>query len=115
MVELGIATPGSNILRDRVRYEADGAVGVDAGEWLVRTELARRVPFPDTFSTEDWIRVVPEDTKFLRLLLNSGVIPVCSEIPTLRYNLGGMSNEFAVLSRNEEDLLWQKPSPADGN
>jgi hypothetical protein len=85
-VELGAIVPGSHVYRDGMRTEVDG------GEWLLATELVRRLRFQCVLEGDDWANRIGEDDKFQAKLLAAGVVVACTERPTLIYRLGGESN-----------------------
>lgn len=96
MCRLGVYTPGSNIFKDRAdpAGHPDPVRSVDTGEWLLARELLLEVPFRDDFTTEDGAERTGEDDKLLADLIARGERIVCNGQPTLRYYLGGYSNNF---------------------
>ncbi|HEY2117093.1 MAG TPA: glycosyltransferase family A protein [Candidatus Angelobacter sp.] len=93
----GIFVPGSHIARDRASAET-----VDTGEWLFSRSLLIQVPFPVHYTASDKSQRTTEDTKLLRRLLQRGVQIRCTELPTLKYYLGGYSNEHATVRQGTE-------------
>lgn len=95
-VELGIFVPGSNIVKDRVDpYNNPNSIrSADTGEWLFERELLIKYPFPETYTAEDIASVITEDDKLLSLLVDNKIPVMCTNKPTLKYYLGGYSNNF---------------------
>jgi glycosyltransferase involved in cell wall biosynthesis len=85
---LGVFIPGSHVVRDQA---ASGTV--DTGEWLLDRELLIRMPFPVRYTSADLSKQTTEDTKLLRRLMRKGTRIRCTELPTLKYYLGGYSNQ----------------------
>jgi glycosyltransferase involved in cell wall biosynthesis len=85
-VRLGAFTPDSNVYRDGIGTE------VDAGEWLLATDLVRRLTFQCVLDDEEVVNRIGEDDKFLEKLLAAHVPIACTERPTLIYRVGGESN-----------------------
>lgn len=85
-VQLGVYEPGSNLYKDGVRTEVDG------GEWLLATELARKLRFECVLTEEELVNRIGEDDKFLEKLPAAAIPIACTERPTLIYRLGGQSN-----------------------
>jgi len=110
--DLGYFRSSSNIVHDRASGPASEAA-VDAGEWLLDAELARAVPFPESFSIEDWERNVPEDRKFMLQLMELQEPIACTNLPTLNYYLGGLSNEFSTRGVPDTELTWQRPQASN--
>jgi hypothetical protein len=94
----GVFQPGSNIVRDRVDPwgHPDPARTVDMGEWLFDRKLLLDHQFCTEYSAEDWFNITTEDDKLMEDLVNNGITVACSELPTLRYYLGGYSNAFCL-------------------
>lgn len=92
MVEEGILTPGSCIMKDAAL--PDGPRSVDTSEWLLATSLARAVRFRETYSAAELSRRETEDDFFARDLLRAGVRIESTRLPTLVYYLGGYSTVF---------------------
>lgn len=104
MVELGIMTPGSNVVRDRVetRPGRPRVLLVDTNVWLLRTELLLEHPIPEDFSYQDWLDNLAEDDKLLESLVGAGVPVECTGLATVKYYLGGYSNDFDGSSGRSE-------------
>lgn len=106
----GVVRPGSNVYRHRSGLVGDLATdsesaGVDVGEWLIATNLARRIGFADTFSTHDYDEMIGEDDKFLSRLFSEGIEARCTNQPTLVYRL---SNNGEPAS-----LAWDPPGASE--
>lgn len=100
--ELGIVTPGSNVFRDRLQMPYSC---VDLGEWLLPRDFLTEHPFERTYSTEDWQEIVVEDAKLAEDIKTSGLAVESTRRPTLRYHLGGYSNNFTEAA----PIYWQRP------
>ncbi|MCP2258274.1 Glycosyl transferase family 2 [Streptoalloteichus tenebrarius] len=98
MLAAGVVSVGSCVRRDRLDPldVPDPVVSVDTGEWLLARELLLEVPFRDEFDADDAARSIGEDDKFARDLQARGEPVACTGKPTLRYYLGGYSNNFSV-------------------
>jgi hypothetical protein len=90
----GTIVPGDPVMRDGIRAApGDGAeASVDMNEWLFRTEQLRRIGFDLEFSQSDMRHRIGEDDKLYCRILADGLRFACSERPTVRYYLGGVSN-----------------------
>jgi glycosyltransferase involved in cell wall biosynthesis len=88
--------PGSNIIRDRADPldDLDPARTVDMGEWLLERNLLLEYPFSTEYDQDDWENATCEDDKLMENLIRNGIGIACSELPTLKYYLGGYSNAF---------------------
>ena len=96
LCDKGVFQPGSNIVRDRadpLGYP-DPARTVDAGEWLLARTLLLEYPFCTEYNNIDWKNVTTEDDKLLQTLIENRIPITSTEQPTLRYYLGGYSNNF---------------------
>lgn len=93
-VSQGILEPGSDVVRDGPREDRDcrNVATVDMNEWLFRTEVLRAVGFGTSFTEAEAANQVGEDDKLLARLRAAGVRFGCSRQPTVRYQLGGVSN-----------------------
>jgi hypothetical protein len=93
-VDYGTIIPGDPVMRDGVRGPAaeTNYATVDMNEWLFRTERLRRIGFDAEFSSADLHNRTGEDDKLYRRFLAHAVRFGCTERPTLRYYLGGVSN-----------------------
>ncbi|WP_344121230.1 glycosyltransferase family 2 protein [Streptomyces blastmyceticus] len=93
----GVVEPGSCVRRDRFDPPGvpDPVVSVDTGEWLLARELLLEVPFTDDFDARDEAELIGEDDKLARSLRERGEPVSCTGRPTLRYHLGGYSNDFS--------------------
>jgi glycosyltransferase involved in cell wall biosynthesis len=107
MVERGVRIPGSNVVLDRadpVRVSSfrpstvlqadDPVMTVDQSVWLIRRQLLLRLPIPETFTEADHAANAAPDDKLLGVLVNDGVPIVSTGRPTVRYYLGGVSNNY---------------------
>ncbi|MGH3620558.1 MAG: glycosyltransferase [Sciscionella sp.] len=101
-VELGAVTPGDNIWRDRVDLPD---TCVDLGEWLLPRQFVLGVQFDLAYSLADWQNILVEDGKLARKINASGLPIISTKRPTLRYYLGGYSNNFSPVA----PIYWDKP------
>jgi glycosyltransferase involved in cell wall biosynthesis len=92
-----VYVPWSNVIRDQVqaRDVPNRIQMVDTSEWLFTRKQALATPFGETFSQEDWEKVIGEDNKLLARIVDMDVRVASSHLPTLHYVLGGLSNGFA--------------------
>lgn len=93
-LEQGVFAPGSPVMRDGVRGPdcPENCATVDMNEWLFRTACLRGLGFDDRFSQFEVDHRVGEDDKLFQRARAEGVKFVCSQRPTVRYYLGGVSN-----------------------
>ncbi len=93
-VRAGVMVPGDAVMRDGPVSIPDpmNLATVDMNEWLFKTEALKEIKMEFNFSNEDILNKVGEDDKlFSRIrLLNLPV--VSTQLPTIRYYLGGVSN-----------------------
>lgn len=96
LVKLRVFERGSHVMRDRVERTDHRSVVtlVDTSEWLIARSLALKYPFPTQCSASDWAARITEDDLLLRSLVAAGVSISCSGLATLRYYLGGYSNQY---------------------
>jgi glycosyltransferase involved in cell wall biosynthesis len=106
MVRLGVYTPGSNVFKDRADPlgHPDPVRSVDTGEWLLARPLLLEVPFRDQFTAEDGLNLTGEDDKLLSDLIARGEPIACNGRATLRYYLGGYSNNPGA--RLDASFAW---------
>ncbi|MCS0634960.1 glycosyltransferase [Streptomyces sp. LP05-1] len=92
----GVVAPGTCVRRDRLDPlgTPDPVVSVDTGEWLLARELLLRLPFRDDFDAADEAARTGEDDKLAADLRRAREPVSCTGLPTLRYYLGGYSNNF---------------------
>lgn len=93
-VRHGVLTPGEAVMRDGRRGlgEPDCVATVDMNEWLFRTEILRGIGFDFSFSDEDVANCIGEDDKLFARVMETGLNFACTEMPTVHYRLGGVSN-----------------------
>ena len=94
--DAGIYTPGSNIVRDQVKTGNRAQSMVDMSEWIFNTDLLREIKFATEYSEEDWTLSRAEDNKLLSEIVLRGIEVPCSQQATLRYYLGGFSNNWST-------------------
>jgi len=102
----GVFVPGSNIEYDRCDPIGvpDPIRIVDTSEWLLKRSLVLKIRFPTNFTHKDWIGLTTEDDKFLEKLVKTGTPIVSTRLPTLKYYLGGYSNnldDLHIINRKE--------------
>jgi glycosyl transferase family 2 len=96
LVQKRVMDVGSNVVRDRV----DPTPGpsqimlVDTNVWLIRTEVLRKVKIPEDFFYQDWLDNIAEDDKLVEALVAARVPVGCSGRATVKYYLGGYSNDL---------------------
>lgn len=106
MCERGVRIRGTNVLLDRadsvrlsgsfhtstVIQDEDPVLLVDQSVWLLRRELLLRLPIPETFTDEDHATNTAPDDKLLGTLIRNDIPLFSTGLPTVRYYLGGISN-----------------------
>jgi glycosyltransferase involved in cell wall biosynthesis len=105
MCDRGVRVRGTNILHDRadplrsssfrpstVIQATDPVFLVDQSAWLIRRDLLLELPIPETFTEEEIEANTAPDDKLLHVLLMNDVPIFSTGLPTLRYYLGGVSN-----------------------
>lgn len=96
MCEAGVMQPGSHVFRDstEVSLEGTSVAAVDMGSWLFRSSMFRGLRFETDYSEWEIQNSVTEDDKLLSAMLGAGLALACTGRPTLRYALGGYSNQW---------------------
>lgn len=87
MLKADVVQKGSNIWHDKFGYT------VDTNVWLLRAELFADKDIPNEYTQDDYDECRPEDEKMMELLINNNVKVLSNEEPTVKYYLGGYSNE----------------------
>lgn len=100
--ELGIVTPGTNIVRDYIDMPESC---VDLGEWLLRREFLKTNQFVCSYSPQDWWTINVEDAKLADAIKHSKLPISCTHLTTLHYYLGGYSNNFS----EDATIYWSPP------
>ena len=92
----GVMHPRDSVIRDRATLRvADRDYGmVDMGEWLFDRALFSKVRFDDQSARDKYQLHGGEDDRLLREMCRLAIPFACSQAPTLRYRLGGFSNDF---------------------
>ena len=100
MKEAEVVVPGSNIWHDKFGYT------VDTNVWLLRAELFNNQEIENKYTEEDYEECRPEDEKMMELLIKNNVRVLSNQMPTVKYYLGGYSNE----SDNpiEGTIVWER-------
>jgi len=93
--QTGIYQPNSQVVRDQVVPHCREKSMVDTSEWLFDTSFLREIKFAKQYSRDDWLLSRAEDNKLLDSIVESGVMIPSTCRPTLRYYLGGYSNDWA--------------------
>jgi hypothetical protein len=96
-----ICAPGSNVIRDRPDLNDPP---VDTSAWLLARQLLLEVPFDEHFSRADAENLVGEDDKLFQALVSRGERLACTQRATLKYYLGGYSNNPA--GKTDETFSW---------
>jgi hypothetical protein len=109
-LSLGFFSEGSNVARDRIDNTPDGIQIVDAGEWLLPTDLALEIGFAEKLGFYEWRWNEPEDVKFLKEIIRRQVPVASTHEATLNYFLGGMSNEAQIMNKPDKGQVWQRPN-----
>ena len=91
MVSRGVRTKGSNVIKDSLDPKDHSPV--DLGEWLLRRDILLEIPFVTEYTANDLKIGRHEDDIFLEDLASRGEPIACSQLPTLRYYLGGYSTK----------------------
>jgi glycosyltransferase involved in cell wall biosynthesis len=105
MCDRGIWIRGTNILLDRVdpvqtSYRNSTVLGpddpiflVDQSVWLLRRDLLLELPIPEHFTDAEIDDNTCPDDKLLEVLVRNGVSIFSTKLPSVRYYLGGVSND----------------------
>lgn len=89
---LGVLREGDNVVRDRALH--DGRPGlVDTNEWVLKRELLLFYSTGREVTRAERRLKFTEDTMLTRDLARAGVPVACSREATVRYTMGGYSNE----------------------
>lgn len=125
----GVWVRGTNILRDRVdpgphTYTNSTVMGsddpvflVDQNLWLIEARLLADVPVPENFTALDLELNTCPDDKLLQALVEHGIEIGRSDLPSVRYYLGGISNgdeqpaKDGVRNAEEGPRLTDKANP----
>jgi hypothetical protein len=91
MLSRGVRTKGSNVIKDSIDLKDHSPV--DLGEWLIERDVLLEIPFVTEYTDDDLLIGRHEDDIFLEELLSHGESIACSQLPTLRYYLGGYSTK----------------------
>jgi glycosyltransferase involved in cell wall biosynthesis len=107
-VAKGVCTPGSNVFRYLPEMAGDSP---DTSAWLLSRDLLLEVPFEEKFTSEDARDMVGEDDKLFRALKRRGEPMACTGRATLRYYLGGYSNDPG--GKTDETFSWASAGPSE--
>lgn len=103
--DAGIYQIGSNVVRDQViPYHRDLSM-VDMSEWVFKTEFIRRIGFVCDYCEEDRKTSRTEDSKLLDEIVARGLKIPSTKKPTLRYYMGGYSNNWLTEAAQIEGWL----------
>jgi hypothetical protein len=96
----GMLSTTDNIFRDSSKAMVSGedVAAIDMGAWLFKRGLLHDVWFDTEYSDWEVRNSITEDDKLLARLKHSGIRIACTRTPTLRYYMGGYSNN-AVSNR----------------
>lgn len=104
MAAKGVVTPGDNIVRDAVgNYPARC---VDTSAWLLRRSALGEAPMDPVFTRAEYEANKAEDDHLHAYIVGAGLKVACSEQATLRYALGGYSNDHDGRSARAERWQW---------
>jgi glycosyltransferase involved in cell wall biosynthesis len=97
MAALGVVSRGEPFIRDRADEIGcpEPYRGVDTNAWLFKRDLLLTHPWAEAYSREHEDALAGEDDVLLAGLVESGVRVASSRKATLRYFLGGYSNNRA--------------------
>lgn len=93
LLDSGVATPNSNIWRDKC------GVTIDTNVWLLRRTLFNQLEIPMGYTKKDREMVIPEDTKLMHVLIKNGIVIKTNSKPTVKYYLGGYSNQCSMITQ----------------
>ena len=91
----GIYQANSAVVRDQVKPHCRAESMVDTSEWLFKTSFLREIKFAKHFTRDDWLLSRSEDNKLLDSIVETGSVIPSTRTPTLRYYLGGYSNNWS--------------------
>lgn len=80
---------------------------VDTSEWLIDRKLFLNNQMSTHFSYEEWVNNKAEDDKLLMKLLASKEPIVCNQVVSLKYYLGGYSNNHDGCHTHSQTWEWQ--------
>jgi hypothetical protein len=93
--QAGVYQPNSHVVRDQVVPLCREKSMVDTSEWLFDSSFLRAIGFQTQYTREDWLLSRAEDNKLLDSIVQTGSIIPSTCMPTLRYYLGGYSNDWS--------------------
>jgi hypothetical protein len=88
----GIYQRDSHVVRDQVVPHDRARSMVDTSEWLFRADFLGALELCQEYTLEDWRQARTEDSKLLDQIVESGLPIPSTQRATLRYSLGGYSN-----------------------
>lgn len=93
-LKANIISIGSPIMKDGPVQIADpmNLATIDMNEWLFKTQIIKDIGFTFDFNEVEIKNNMGEDDKLFSKVLKSGINIRCSELPSIRYYLGGVSN-----------------------
>lgn len=93
----GMFVRGSNVIRDCLQLPKSKRIGrVDTNEWFFRRAAFSEYARPREPSPAEKRLKLTEDILLTVRLVREGIDVSCSELPTVRYRMGGYSNENVV-------------------
>lgn len=94
--KIGMLRNNSNILKDNhnVIYNNKDFSTVDMGAWLFKREFFNHINFETCYSEKQVDRLVTEDDILLLDVKKNNIAVCSSEVPSLKYCLGGYSNAY---------------------
>jgi|GEM_PF-2882217 len=104
-VRYGVMVPGEPVVRDGLRGPEgpDNISTVDMNEWLFRTVFIKKLGFNHHFSQQEIADHVGEDDKLFTRIKQQAIRFACSELATVEYTLGGVSNRPALACSDHHD------------
>ena len=69
---------------------------VDTSEWIFNIEFIRKIGFVTDYTVDDWQTSRSEDSKLLDSVVASGLRIPSTRESSLRYYLGGYSNNWST-------------------
>lgn len=95
-IKNNILKVNSPIMFDRYVDEKNefNVATVDMNEWLFKTSMIKKIKFPESFSDDEIKRLVGEDGKILKSMIKNNISYGTTNLPTVKYRLGGFSNSF---------------------
>ena len=109
LCKVGVFKLGSNIMYDRADSlkHPNPIRTVDTNEWLFNGSLLLHLPFVESYTHNDWVENNTEDKKLVQQIIRQEIPTSCTQLPTLKYYLGGYSNTFEAC---DPEHRWISPT-----